>query len=103
MAAPLEVTVDGIGVFTFRHRALRDQFRIEGEASRLLGGPVDDPLLRAGAVAFATLAVLTITAPDGWNLDTLDPFDPSGSAGRLFQVHGALREAEDRFRHPAAS
>jgi hypothetical protein len=97
MAGTFDVEVPDIGVFTFAHRRMKDQFRIEAVASRLLGGPVDDEALKMGAAAFATLSVLTVHAPDGWNLDDLDPLDGAATM-RLFAVHGALREAEGRFR-----
>lgn len=96
--ANFEVDVGGIGKFTFAKRRFRDQFRIEALATQLLGGPCDDDRLRAGALAFATLSVLTVSHPEGWDLEALDPYDPADSAAQLFKVHGALRDAEDRFR-----
>lgn len=100
MAKTFELDVEGVGLFVFKHRTIRDTFKIEAEASRMLGGPIDDQSLRAGAAAFATLAVLTVTAPPEWDLEALDPFEPAETASKLLMVHGALRLAEERFRHP---
>jgi hypothetical protein len=94
---PFDVEVDGVGTFVFRHRTIRDQFRIEAEASRVMGGPCDDTALETGAVAFATLLVLTVEAPTGWDLEGFDPLDPAATA-RIFDVARRLREVEATFR-----
>lgn len=91
------VEVDGIGSFTFRTRTIRDQFAVEGEASRVLGGPCDDEALRAGAISFATLLVLTVEAPPGWDIEGFDPLDPAATA-KIFDVARRLREVEATFR-----
>lgn len=91
------VEVDGIGSFSFRQRTLRDQFAIEGEASRVLGGPCDDEALRAGAISFATLLVLTVESPPGWDIEGFDPLDPDAT-GKIFEVARRLREVEATFR-----
>jgi hypothetical protein len=97
LAVTHQVDVSGIGAFLFKSRTLRDQFRIEAEALRILGGPVDDEALRSGAIAFAALIVLTVEAPEGWDLDSFDPLDPDDTA-KVFTVHRSLRDAELRFR-----
>jgi hypothetical protein len=102
MADTFDVEVPDIGTFTFRKRTYRMQMKIEGEASRLLGGPVNDEWLRAGAEAFATLTVLTANAPPGWNIEAIDPLDPNEGTTRLLKVFNALREEELRFRQGAA-
>lgn len=91
------VDVDGIGSFVFRKRTIRDQFAIEGEASRVLGGPTEDDALRMGAVSFATLLILTKEAPPGWDLEGFDPLDPAATA-KIFAVAARLRETEATFR-----
>jgi hypothetical protein len=92
-----DVEVDGIGAFTFRRRVMRSQFAIEAEASRVLGGPCEDEALRAGAVAFATLLVLTVESPPGWDIEGFDPLDPL-TTGKIFEVARRLREVEAGFR-----
>lgn len=89
------VTVDGVGEFTFRRRGMRDQFQIEGNVRKTTGGGLE--LLDNGALAFETLAALTISAPEDWDLLALDPLD-EGDWKKMMAVFRALRAAEDRFR-----
>lgn len=91
------VSVEGIGDFVFRRRMIRDQIRIQAEASRITGGPTDDPDLKDISLALATLIVLTVEHPPKWTAEELDPLDKEISA-QLWRVFGALRVAEDRFR-----
>lgn len=100
MAGTHTVEVDGVGSFTFRRRTIKDQFRIEAEVGRMLGGPAPDDMLRAGALAYATLLILTTQAPDGWDLDELDPLNQEDT-DKLFLVHRRLREVETTFREKA--
>ncbi|MDP3327205.1 hypothetical protein [Parvibaculum sp.] len=95
------VTVDGIGVFTFAKKGMRDQFAIEAEYSRLTEGveTVTD-FLWSAANSFANLKVLTVSAPDGWNLEGLDP-DDSNDWERLTKVWSALRDKQLSFRKAA--
>lgn len=94
------VEVDGVGAFVFRHRTLRDGYRIEGERDRVLGGPVSDEALGASAMAYAALLVLTVEAPEGWDLDALDPVDDADT-GRMFLVYRRMVETAATF-HPRA-
>src|SRR5882724_425224 len=88
------LTVDDIGTFTFAKRSMRDQFRVQAEHARLTEGvsPVPDDLDLA-ATAVATLKVFTVAAPDGWDVDSLDPLDPE-SYVKLMAVFGAFRARE---------
>lgn len=92
------VPVEGIGAFTFGKRKLRDELAIGAEYSRLTEG-VDTPTPWLEAVAgwIAALKVLTVEAPEGWNIDEMDPLDPETYA-KLRKVHAALREKEGSFR-----
>lgn len=96
------VSVPGIGDFVFRRRAIRDQLRIEAEARRILGGPTDDDTLHGLALQMATLGALTLNTPEGWDLEDLDPLDPTAIL-QITEVHRALREEEDRFRRPTGA
>ena len=98
---PYQLEVDGIGEFTFRRRNMRDQIRIEAEAERITGGPVENksPLQRA-AIAIATLSVLTVKAPDGWDVDAMDPLEQA-DVETVLKVAGEVYEAEARFRERA--
>lgn len=98
----LVVPVDGIGTFTFAKKAMRDMFAIETEFARLTEGVEEvHNFLFNVATAFANLKVLTVTAPDDWDLDALDP-EEGESYMKLMQVWGALRDKQTSFRKAAA-
>lgn len=97
---PLEV--EGIGNFTIKKRRVPDQVRIQSDASRMTGGPVDDPFMREIALAYSTLKYVVDVAPDGWNIDDIDPLN-SEDVDKLLKVWEALREAEVNFRKGASS
>ena len=92
------VEVDGVGVFHVAKRTMRHEFRIQAEYSRLTEG-VDTPTpnLEIMAAIFSVLKVLIVKAPDGWNLDAIDPLDQDEYA-KLIRVHSAVRAKEDSFR-----
>lgn len=90
------VPIEDIGTFTFRRRDMGDQLRIQAAYNTLAAGITDVAGL-AAAEALATLPVLTVSAPPGWNLDELDPLDPEAWK-KLGLVFGGLRKAEDDFR-----
>lgn len=92
----LTVEVPDLGTFIFRRRTIRDNFWIDGEATRLLGGPVDDPLLAVAAKAYATVQRLLVTSPPGWNLRDLNAYS-SKAMQEVFAVAEALGGAEARF------
>lgn len=98
-ARPLfHAEVEGVGRFGFRQRTMRDEFRVEAIYSDLTGGiATPTGVLEFYARAFATLKTLTESAPEDWDLESLDPFDPDSYA-RLQKVYSALRGAEERFR-----
>lgn len=92
------VEVEDIGTFVFARRTMRDEFRIQAEYSRLTEGvPVPALHLFQTATQVATLKVLTVEAPDDWNIDAMDPLDEA-SYDKLDRVHAALRDKEDTFR-----
>lgn len=93
-----QVTVDGLGTFTFGRRRLRDELAIAAEFSRLTEG-VDTPTAYLASVAgwIATLKVLTVAAPEGWDIDAMDPLEED-TYTNLVKVHSALREKEGSFR-----
>lgn len=92
------VTVEGIGTFRFARRTMRDQVRIDAEFVRLTDGLEDVPAyLERVAGSMALLRVLTVSAPEGWDLDRLDPLE-GDSYRQLLAVSDALREKEHSFR-----
>ena len=97
-ATDFYVEVEPIGTFTFAKRTMRDELRILAEVSRLTEG-VESPTAQLSVLAgwLAPLKVLTVRAPEGWDLETLDPLDPE-SYQKLIKVYGALRDKEGSFR-----
>jgi hypothetical protein len=98
-----DVHVDGVGSFTFARRNMRRELAIGAEFSRLTEG-VDTPsdFLQDIAGWISTLKVLTIKAPDGWDLDELDPLDDESYAV-IVKTYSALRAKEDSFRRKAGA
>ena len=94
------VSVEGIGEFTFRKRTWYDQMALEGAAERITGGPVQSEGLQYFATAAATLKVLMVSAPPGFDLNDLDPLDPA-SYLQVQSVFKEFRAAEARFRAAA--
>lgn len=92
------VTVDGIGTFSFAKKTMRSQISIQTEYSRLTEG-VETPtnFLANIASAMACLKVQTVSAPDGWDIMTMDPED-SESYQSIMKVWGALRDKQATFR-----
>lgn len=95
--ATFEVAVEDIGVFTFRRRNMRDQLKIEAAARHDTNSMSSSGDLFLAALQIETLSLLTVTAPDGWNLLDLDPLNESDWA-KLDRVFRELRSAEERFR-----
>lgn len=97
-ATDFTITVDGIGAFTFGRRSMRDELSIAAEFSRLTEGvETPTPYLATVAGWISTLKVLTVNAPDGWDIDAMDPLDEDTYA-KLLKVHASLREKEGSFR-----
>jgi len=97
-ASDYEITIDGIGTFMFARRNMRDQFRIQAEYARLTEGvspiPVD---LDIAAQAVSCLNVLTVSAPETWDISAMDPLEEESYA-KILQVYGAVRAREESFR-----
>lgn len=100
--SPFIVHVDDVGTFKFKPRSMRTEIAINVEYSRLTEG-VDTPTawLDIVASAMATLKVMTLDAPAGWDILNMDPLDEV-SYERIVKVHAALRAKEESFRRPAA-
>lgn len=88
-----------MGTFYFRRRTMRDQLLMQAEFQRLAAG-LDGPgqqAERMAAEALATLPMLTVEAPPGWDYEELDPLDGRDWA-KLGAIYGGLRTAEGKFR-----
>lgn len=92
------IDVDGVGRFRMARRTMRDEFQIGAEYSRLTEG-VDTPTawLAQMSTIMATLKVLSVTVPQNWDIEALDPLDDQSYANML-AVYRELRVKEDSFR-----
>lgn len=95
------VKVDEIGTFTFGKRTMRDEVAVQVEFARIIEGVEPTAWLQTVGGWLATLRVLTVRAPEGWDLEDMDPLDPDTYA-KLSRVHDALRDKERSFRRGPA-
>ena len=97
-ATDFHVTVEGVGRFRFAQRRMEDEMKIAVEYSLITQG-IDTPSVWLTIMGGATaqLRVLTVEAPDGWDIDEMDPLDDETYA-RIVNVHRALRDQERSFR-----
>jgi hypothetical protein len=97
-ATDFHVDVPGVGHFIFAKRTMRDEMRVAAEYSRLTEG-VETPteFLASMAGWISTLKVMTVEAPDGWDLDMMDPFDDEASEN-ILKAYAGLRAKEASFR-----
>ena len=91
------VNVEGVGNFTFARRTMADEFAIQRKFAELAGGSDHTDWLSMVGGWVASLTVLTVRAPDGWDISDMDPLDEEVYAN-LSRVHQALRDKEDSFR-----
>lgn len=99
-ASDYPVPVEGVGEFTFGRRSMRDHIAINVEYSRLTAGVNPTDWLDMVCTCMATIKVLAVHVPDGFDIDAMDPLDPE-TYDRLLRVHAAMRVKEDSFRRPA--
>lgn len=91
------LTVEDIGTFTFAKRAMRDEIAIQVEYARIIDGVEPTAWLQAVGGWLSCFRVLTVRAPSGWDLETLDPLEPDTYA-KMHRVYSALQEKERSFR-----
>lgn len=91
------VPVEGLGSFTFGRRTMRDEVVIQVEFARLIDGVEPTAWLQAVGGWMSSLKVLTVRAPEGWNVDEMDPLDDE-TYSKLKRVHDALTAKEGSFR-----
>lgn len=92
-----DVPVEGIGIFRFAKRTMRDEIKIQVEYARLIEGVTPTEWLALVCGWIASLRTLTVQAPDGWDIDEMDPLEDETYA-RLQKVHSALVAKERSFR-----
>lgn len=91
------VTVEGVGSFTFGKRRMADELAIQREFANIIDGVTPTPWLEAVGGWISALKVLTVRAPEGWDLDDMDPLDER-TYSKLNRVYQSLREKEGSFR-----
>lgn len=91
------VSAEGIGSFTFGRRRMRDEIAIQVEYARIIDGVEPTSWLQAVGGWISTLRVLTVRAPDGWDIDGMDPTDPETYA-KIRLVYEGLSDKETSFR-----
>lgn len=96
-ATDFVVDVEGVGSFTFGKRTMRDEIKVQVEYARLIEGVEPTEWLDVVCGCIALLRVMTVRAPDGWDIDSMDPLDEDTYA-RLMKVHAALTAKERSFR-----
>lgn len=89
--------VEGIGRFRFAKRKMADEVQIQRLFSEYTGGVEPTAWLLTLGEYLSTLRVLTVSAPEGWDLDDLDPLEAE-TYTKLGRVFIALREREETFR-----
>ncbi len=96
-ATDFEVPVEGVGTFRFGKRTMRDEIKIQVTYADMIEGVQPTEWLALVAGWISALKVLTVRAPDGWNIDEMDPLDDATYA-KLMKVHAALTAKERSFR-----
>lgn len=96
-ATDFAVKVEGVGSFTFAKRTMRDEIAIQVEFARIIDGVEPTSWLQAVGGWMSTLKVLTVRAPEGWDLENLDPLE-NDTYAKLNRVYDALAEKERSFR-----
>ena len=91
------VPVEGVGTFTFGRRTMRDEVAIQVAYARIIDGVIPTAWLEAVGGWISVLGVMVARAPDGWDVDSLDPTDPETYA-KLRIVYEALSVREASFR-----
>lgn len=94
------VPVEGVGTFTFARRRMADEIAIQVEFARIINGVEPTAWLLAVGGWLSALRILTVRAPEGWDLDDLDPQEDETYA-KLNRVFDALTEKERSFRRVA--
>lgn len=94
------VEVEGFGVFVFGRRAKEDVYKIRSRYNVLTEGNYTEEgkVADFGALGLVTLQTLMVSAPETFNLDTMDPLMDDDFEEKIMKVFGALRVKEQSFR-----
>ena len=89
--------VKDIGRFRAARRTMAIEVEIQREYASMAGGVEPTAWLITLAEYLSTLRVLVVDAPEGWDMENMDPLDDE-TYQQLGQVFSALREREETFR-----
>ncbi|WOL24225.1 hypothetical protein fHeYen801_015 [Yersinia phage fHe-Yen8-01] len=92
-----DIKVDGIGTFRIARRKMSDEILIQRYYAEYAGGVEPTAWLATLAEYLSTYRGLVVTAPEGFDIDNLDPLDDE-TYKKLGSVFTAIREQEERFR-----
>ena len=95
------VPVEGVGRFVFGRRKMADEIKIQVEYAKMIDGAPATDWLALVAGWISALKVLTVRAPEGWDVDEMDPLDDDTYA-KMAKVHAALADQERSFRRKPA-
>lgn len=96
-ATDFVVTVPDVGRFTFAKRTMRDEIAIQVKYAEMIDGVTPTDWLVTVCGMLAALSVLTVSAPEDWDIEEFDPGD-SETYRKLGLVFNALSAKEDDFR-----
>ena len=91
------VDVEDVGRFTFGRRSMRDEVALQVEYAKLIDGAEPTEWLATVCGWLAAFKVLIVRAPEGWDIEEMDPLDQSTYA-KMSRVYSALRLKEQSFR-----
>lgn len=91
------VPLPGIGDFTIARRMMADHLKINVEYSRITEGIKPSEWLDTLATCISVIKVLTVRAPDGWDIDRMDPFEAK-TYQQILDLHTLIAEKEGSFR-----
>lgn len=99
-ATDFTVEVDGLGTFVFGRRSTMDVYKIRGRYNALTEGnyAADGTMHDLGALGYVTLQTLLVSAPECFNLASLDPLMDDDFDEKIMKVFSALRAKELSFR-----
>jgi hypothetical protein len=94
------VEVEGFGTFVFGRRTKEDVFKIRSRYNVLTEGnyAADGRVADIGALGYVTLQTLLVSAPESFNLETMDPIMDDDFVTKILKVYGAFSAREQSFR-----
>lgn len=91
------IEADGVGRFRIARRTMKLEIDIQVSYSVITQGVTPTPFLSTLAEWISTIKALTVDAPEGWDIEGLDPLDDE-SFTKLNRVYSAIVDKEASFR-----